>query len=325
MNFSKKNVLVTGGTGLIGKPLVERLLSKDAVVRIVSLDDVSRAHPEAEFLKLDLTNFENCKKVVSGMDYVFNLVGVKSSPKTDNTKPASYFVPTLMFDTNMMEAARREGVKGYLFTSTVGVYTPAEIFHEDDVWKTFPLEKGKFQAWSKRIGELQAEAYAIEYGWNNISIVRPTNVYGPYDNFDSENSMVVPSLIKRVTDGENPLIVWGDGSQVRDFVFSEDVADCMIAVAEKGIIKPINIGSGRGYSIRELVDTILKSADDKPQVVYDTSKPSGDKIRIMDISRATSLLGWQPKTSLEEGIKKTMRWYESNKEVAGKRYDVFNR
>ena len=105
-------------------------------------------------------------------------------------KPASFFVPTITFNTNMMEAARRCKVKKYLYTSTIGVYAPAEVFYEDDVWKTFPSPNDRFAGWAKRMGELQAEAYAIEYGWKDIAIVRPANVYGPFDNFDPTNAMV---------------------------------------------------------------------------------------------------------------------------------------
>ena len=133
-----------------------------------------------------------------------------------------------------MEAARRCGVDRFLYTSSIGVYSPSEIFHEDDVWNTFPSPNDRFAGWAKRMGELQAEAYAIEYGWERISIVRPANVYGPFDNFDPGSAMVIPSLINRATSGENPLLVWGDGSQIRDFVHADDVARGMLVVVEKG-------------------------------------------------------------------------------------------
>ena len=118
----------------------------------------------------------------------------------------------------MMEAARRNKVKRFLFTSSIGVYAKSKIFNEDDVWKTFPSENDKFAGWAKRLCELQAEAYAIQYGWDGISIIRPANVYGPYDNFDTNNAMVIPSLIKKVTTSKKKLDVWGDGSTVRDFI-----------------------------------------------------------------------------------------------------------
>ena len=324
MNIYKdKKILVTGGTGLLGRPLVEMLIEAGAKGRIASLDDPSRAHPEAEFRRADLTQFDNCLEVCEGMDFVFNLVGIKGSPVMAAKKPASFFVPIILFNTNMMEAARRRGVARYLYTSTVGVYSPAEIFYEDDVWKTFPSENDKFAGWAKRMGELQAEAYKIEYGWDKIAIVRPANVYGPYDNFDPANAMVIPSLIKRALDGENPFVVWGDGSAVRDFIHARDVARGMMLALEKGLGQPINLGSGEGVSIKKLVEIVVSNMKTKPEVVWDTSKPAGDKKRLMDITRAKTLLGFEPAVSIEDGIKEVMEWYEGNKDIIGKRYNVF--
>lgn len=320
--FKGKKVLVTGGTGLIGRQLVEMLINKNAKVRIASLDDPSRAHPEAEFFRLNLMQFENCMKVCEGVDFVFHLAGIKGSPAMTQKKPASFFTPTITFNTNMMEAARQSGVKAYLFTSSIGVYSPAEVFYEDDVWKTFPSENDKFAGWAKRMGELQAEAYKIEFGWDTIHIVRPANVYGPYDNFDPENAMVIPSLIKRALDGENPLTVWGDGSAIRDFIHAKDVASGMLLVVEKGYTAPVNLGSGIGVSIKEIVEIIASNMKKKPEVVWDTSKPSGDKKRLMDVSRSKAL-GFEPKISIEEGIKEVMHWYKENKDIINKRYNVF--
>ncbi len=320
--FKEKNVLVTGGTGLIGRPLVEQLIDRGARVRIASLDDPTRAHPRAEFHRLNLMYLNNCIDVCQGIDYVFSLVGVKASPAITHSKPASCFVPFLCFNTNMMEAARQCGVKKYLYTSSVAVYGPAEIYREDDAWKTFPSPNDRFGGWAKRMGELQAEAYAIEYGWKDICIVRPSNVYGPYDNFDTNNAMVIPSLIRRAIDGEDPLVVWGDGSPERDFIHAADVARGMILAMEKGFYQPVNLGSGTGVSIRALVEIIVGKLDKKPRVVWDTSKPIGDKKRIFDISRAKSI-GFSPSIDIEAGILEVMNWYKNNKAQSLKRYNVF--
>ena len=322
MFYNGKKVLVTGGTGMIGRPLVEMLLAAGAVVRVASMDDPSRAHPKAEFRRSNLTRFDNCLEVCKGMDFVFHLVGVKGSPAMTAKNPANFFVPVILFNTNMMEAARQSGVRNYLFTSTVGVYAPAETFVEDDVWKTFPSENDKFAGWAKRMGELQAEAYAIQYGWDKISIVRPANVYGPYDNFDPANAMVIPSLIRRALGGEDPFSVWGDGSPIRDFIHARDVARGMMLVMEKGCTKPVNLGSGVGITIRELVEIVVANLKTKPKVVWDATKPSGDKRRIMDISRARSL-GFEPQVTFQEGIKEVMDWYLENQDAAGKRYNIF--
>lgn len=320
--YKGRKILVTGGTGLIGRPLVAMLIEAGAHVRIASLDDPSRAHPEAEFLKTNLMSRENCDKACEGMDYVFHLAGVKGSPAMTAKKPASFFVPMLSFNTNMMEAARQQGVSKYLYTSSIGVYSPAEVFYEDDVWKTFPSPNDRFAGWAKRMGELQAEAYAIEYGWTDIAIVRPANVYGPYDNFDPANAMVIPSLIRRALDGENPLTVWGDGTAVRDFIHARDVARGMMIVLENGCGQPVNLGSGVGVSVREIVDTITGLMDKKPEIVWDTSKPSGDKKRLMDVSRAAAA-GFKPEISLKDGIREVMQWYQENKSEIEKRYNVF--
>lgn len=322
-NFKNKNVLVTGGTGMIGQPLVEMLISLGAHVRICSLDDPSRANSSAEFIQADLRYLDQCIKVCDGMDYIFNLVGIKGSPAMTAKQPASFFVPTLQFSINMLEAARRQGIQKYLFTSSVGVYEPAEVFYEDEVWKTFPSPNDRFAGWAKRMGELQAEAYRIEYGWEDIYIVRPANVYGPWDNFNPQNAMVIPSLIKRAVDGENPLTVWGDGSAIRDFIHARDCARGMLQVFEKGIKEPVNLASGRGISIRDIVDTLVPMMDPEPEVVWDISKPSGDKRRVLDTSRAESY-DIHPQISLQEGIQDTLNWFLKNKAIVGKRYNSFS-
>ncbi|PIR69952.1 MAG: hypothetical protein COU47_00780 [Candidatus Niyogibacteria bacterium CG10_big_fil_rev_8_21_14_0_10_46_36] len=310
-DFTGKNVLVAGGTGLIGTPLVRMLIEKGANVTVASLDDPSRAHSDAAFVQTDLRSFEACLKVCAEMDYVFNLLCVKGSPLFMKEHPARVFVSHIQFNTNLMEAARLKGVSGFLYTSTVGVYAPSAVMQEDSVWHTFPSEHDKFAGWAKRMGELQAEAYGKEYGWNAISIVRPANVYGPHDTFDPESAMVIPSLIARAMSGEGPFVVWGDGSAVRDFIYADDVARGMLFVAEHGITKPVNIGSGVGVSIRELVEVIISCLPEKPTIVWDTEKPTGDAMRILDTSRV-SVYGWKPAISLKEGIAKTIKWYEKN-------------
>lgn len=320
--FKHKNILVTGGTGLIGVPLVKRLIEQEgAKVRVVSLDDSSRCHPAAEFIRLDLTEASNCMKACEGQEMVFHLAGIKGSPAMTAKRPASFFYPTITFNTHMLEAARRSGVKRYLFTSSVGVYGPAEVFHEDDVWQTFPSPHDRFAGWAKRMGELQLEAYRIEYGWDELRVVRPANVYGPYDNFDPANAMVVPSLIRRAVDGENPLVCWGDGSPIRDFIFSEDVALGMLQVMLSDETRPVNLGSGQGVTIKQLAEAVASELGDV-SIEWDTTKPSGDRKRLMDMTRAQAL-GIHPQTSLAEGVRKTIQWYRDNKNDIDKRFNIF--
>ncbi|KKQ56618.1 MAG: NAD-dependent epimerase/dehydratase [Parcubacteria group bacterium GW2011_GWA2_38_13] len=320
--FNNTKVLIAGGTGMIGTQLVELLLDKGAQVKIVSLDDPKRAHPKTEFMRLDLRDYQNCITACKGMDYVFNLMCNKGSPAVATKKPASMFVPMILFNTNLAEAAMRENVKWYLYTSTVGVYAPAPQFIEESVWKTFPSENDKFAGWAKRMGELQLEAYAIEYGFNRFSIIRPPNTYGPFDNFDPKNSMVVPSLIKRALDGEDPFVVWGDGSAIRDFSHAKDVARAMIFAVEDKISEPLNVGSGTGISIKQLVEIIVNKLDKKPKIIWDTSKPTGDAIRLMDISRITKY-GFKNEISIKQGIKDVMEWYIKNKERLDSGYNIF--
>ena len=319
--FEGKKILVTGGTGMIGIPLVKKLVERGGVaIKVASLDkDPKRRIKGVEYVTdVDLTSsIFNCMNLLHDIDYVFHLAGIKGSPKMCAEKPASFFVPLLQMNTNMMEAARRMKIKRYLYTSSIGAYTPANTFYEDDMWKGFPSKRDKFAGWAKRMGELQAEAYAIQYNWNVVSIVRPANVYGPFDNFDSENGMVIPSLIARATK-ENPLIVWGNGSVVRDFIYADDVAEAMIKVFERAYPYPVNLGSGEGTSIGTVARIIAKEMD--IDIKFDPTKPSGDQTRLMDIARMKKL-GANPKTSIEEGIKKTIKWYSENKIIG--RYNAF--
>ncbi len=319
--YESKKILVTGGTGMIGMSLVRMLVEKQAEVTVVSLDNLSRLPKGASVQCLDLRNFDNCLKVCDGMDYVFHLAGVKGSPDMTRRNPASFFVPTLMFNTNMLEAARMCEVQKFLYTSSIGVYAPAEVFYEDAVWQTFPSENDRFAGWAKRMAELQIEAYKIQYNLHNFCIVRPANVYGLYDNFDSNNAMVIPSLINRALK-ENPLVVWGDGSAIRDFIHSDDVARGMLLVLEQMPDKPVNLGSGVGRSVRGIVNIIVNNLEIKPEIIWDISKPSGDKKRLMDVSRAKSL-GFEPQISLEEGIKSTMTWYQEIGHLIKGRYNAF--
>ena len=327
MNFyQNKKILVTGGTGMIGIPVVNKLIKKKAKVTVVSLDGKSRCPKGAKFLKKDLRDFNNCLKVCKNQDIIFHLAGIKGSPKMALEKPASFLYPTISFSLNMLEAARISGVKNYLFTSSVGVYSPAKIFYEKDVWSTMPSKNDWYAGWAKRVCELQVEAYKKEYNFNNISIIRPANVYGPYDNFDPKNAMVIPSLIYKATRKSKTFEVWGDGSPIRDFVYSEDVADAMIQMIEKKISGPLNIGSGKGYTIKEIADNISKLVSKVPKKIkWKKTEHQGDKKRILSMKDA-NLKGISATTSLEVGINKTVKWFIKNENrLDNNRYNVFKK
>ncbi len=318
--FKNKEVLVTGGTGMIGYQLVKLLLECESKVTVVSLDE-GTGHEKVKFIKSDLRNFENCLEVTKNKDIVFHLAGVKGSPKMTSEKPASFLVPTLMFSINMMEAARRNKIENYLFTSSVGVYEPKEVLREEDVWKSFPSPNDRFAGWAKRICELQAESYEIQYKWNKISIVRPANVYGPFDNFDIDNAMVIPSLIKKAVENDS-LIVWGDGTPIRDFIYSEDVARGMMFAVQKNIIEPINLGSGNGYQIKEIAETIIKILNKKNKIIWEKDKPMGDKKRIMSTTKAEKY-GFKISVDIVSGLKKTIDWFLNYDHSKTNRYNSF--
>ena len=319
--FKDQKVLVTGGGGMIGRSLVKLLLDRGAKITIADLTKPTDLPEGVEHVQVDLRFFDNCLDICKGKDYVFHLAGVKGSPKMCAEQPVDFMVPMLQFNTNMMQAAFDANVKWYVFTSSVGVYAPADVFFEDTVWNTMPSPNDRFAGWAKRMGELQAEAYGIQYGKKNISIVRPANVYGAYDNFNPANAMVVPSLIRKAQEND-VLEVWGDGSTIRDFIHADDVALGMIYAVEKQITEPINLGSGKGYSIKEVVDMVVKHSGKPLEVKWLTDKPAGDKIRLFDMTRAKSH-GFDISVSLDEGIKLTTDWFLNNKNILDKRYNAF--
>jgi len=306
--FNGKNILVTGGTGLIGRELCKLLLEANANIKVISLDKIE-LNNNIEHIYGDLTDFNFCMKYISNVNYVFHLAGIKGSIEVTKSKPASFFVPLLMLNTNVLEAARRNGIEKLVYTSSIGAYSSAEVFVETENRESIPQDF--FPGWAKRTAELQIQSYAQQYGLD-WSIVRPCNVYGPGDNFDPKNAMVIPSLMMRIANGENPLRVWGDGSAVRDFAFSTDVARGVIQALHYGTRGDfVNLGSGIGYTIKELVETLQSFINF--EYVFDSSMPAGFPKRVMDISRAKNWINYNPETTLRVGLEKTWLWFQSNK------------
>ncbi len=299
IDFNNKNVLVTGGNGMIGRQLVELLY-----------DTTSANITIADLPNVDLRDRTDCKAVCEGQDIVFHLAGIKGSPQRCMESPASFSVPMIQFNANMVEAAYNADVEWFLYTSSVGVYHPAEVFVEDDVWKTFPSENDWYAGWAKRIGEMNVEAYMKQHDWNKCSIVRPANVYGPNDNF-GEWSMVIPSLIKKAGEaGKGGIMsVWGDGTPIRDFVHARDVARGMIFAVENEITEPLNLGRGDGVSIAKIASSI--AARFECGIEFDTSKPSGDAKRLMDMTRTFSH-GFENSVDIDDGLEETIDWYLDN-------------
>jgi GDP-L-fucose synthase len=304
--FKGRRVVITGGTGLIGRQITRILAEADAAVRVVSLDKIT-VDERAEHVLGDLTDFNFCRSVTSDADFVFHVAGIKGSIDVTKSKPASFFVPLLMMNTNVLEACRLNKVERVVYTSSIGAYASAEVFRE-----SAELESGEpmdmFPGWAKRMAERQIKAYQVQYGLDNFAVVRPCNVYGPGDNFAPANAMVVPSLMARIRAGENPLLVWGDGSAVRDFAYSVDVAEGVILALLKGTRGGyVNLGSGKGVTVKQLVETLAQVVPFEYR--FDTTKPSGFPKRVMDVSLAKEILGYEHHTTLLDGLRQTWEWF----------------
>jgi GDP-L-fucose synthase len=224
-----------------------------------------------------------------------------------------------MFNTNVLEASRRNNVEKLVYTSSIGAYSPAEVFIETENREGAPQDM--YPGWAKRMAELQIRAYKEQYDLD-WSVVRPCNVYGPGDNFDPKNAMVIPSLLHRIASGEKPLKVWGDGTAIRDFAYSRDVALGIIQALHHGTRGDfVNLGSGEGFSVKQLVETLKEFIDFEYE--FDLSKPSGFPKRVMDISRAKGWINYNPQTSLREGLELTWNWFMQNRDEYLKRQNYF--
>ena len=304
--MKNKSALIIGGMGMVGRQLT-KLCSKvygevcvvDKYYNLPIQQDLPKG---VKYRQADLT-FKSNASVVVDFDHVYHLAGKKGSPDTAKNSPAEY-LPMLQFDTNVIEAIGYYQPEWFLYTSSIGVYPPMEIYEEDKVWHKVPSENDKVPGYIKRMGELSCYAIRATYGYENISIVRPANIYGPHDNF-GENSMVIPSLIKKGVE-DDEINVWGDGTPIRDFIYSEDVAQGMLHMVQNEINVPINLGSGEGVKISDIANTIGKYFD--KEVKYDKSKPNGDMKRLMSMRRAHEL-GFNSRVKLKDGIEKTIEWY----------------
>ena len=303
-----KNALITGGTGLIGREVVNILNNAGLNIRVISLDNI-KLNKKVEYIFGDLTDFNVCKQVTKDIDHVYHIAGIKGSIDVTIKNPASFFVPLIMMNTNLLEACRINKVKKIVYTSSIGAYSAAETFKENENTEGVPMDQ--FPGWAKRMAELQIKSYKIQYNLKNFSIVRPCNVYGPGDNFDPNNAMVIPSLMYRILNNEDPLIVWGDGTAIRDFAFSRDVAKGIILALYHGTDGEfLNLGSGKECSIKKLLNTLKQFIDFNYS--FDSTKSSGFSKRFMDITLAKKKLGYNPTTTLLDGLKETWKWFKEN-------------
>lgn len=312
--FKSKNILVTGGAGFVGVNLIKRLLSLGANVTATLHDkSVVINNPQVKYIHCDLRIPADCNKVCRDIDYVFMCAANTSGAKVMATTPLVHLTPNILMNINMLEAAYESGVEKFLFMSSNTVYPLTDYpVKEDDVTNEF-YQSYHIVAWMKRFTEIVCDMYAskIKKPMKTV-LVRPGNLYGPHDKFDWEKSKVIPALIRRAVEKHVPFEVWGDGMDIKDFLYIDDYIDGMLLAMEKmDEFQPINIASGKPVTIRDVLGEILLAANyQNAPVEYDASKPTMIPKRMINISLANELLSWKPKVSLREGIKRTVYWYQ---------------
>ncbi|MDO8452006.1 MAG: NAD-dependent epimerase/dehydratase family protein [bacterium] len=320
--WNGKRVLVTGGLGFIGGHLTRRLLHSGALVTI--LDNVSNPSPVrdhhaekgVEVIRGECKDPHAAWQACSGKDVVMHLAAKVAGVAYNQAHKGSMFSENLLIQTIMMDAAQKAGVERFLAVSSAVVYPSDAIIPtpESEGFRGEPDGPNAGYGWAKRANELLARYYHEEFGMG-IAVVRPYNCYGPRDHFFPEPTHVIPSLIKRAVDGENPVVVWGSGNQTRAFLYVEDlVAGMMLAVEKYAVADPVNLGSDEEVTMRELIELIVKLSGKNPTVVYDTSKPDGSPRRSSDNLKAKEKLGFTAQISLEDGLRRTIAWYNGIKE-----------
>lgn len=321
--YKKKRILITGGTGLIGRELINYLEKCNTKkITIVSLDKIKIKKKNTEFIYGDLCDFNFCKKITKNKDIVFHLAGIKGSIQVTLDKPASFLVPLLMMNTNILEASRINKIKRLVYTSSIGAYSKGSLLTEGQRMTDEPMDM--FPGHAKRMAELQISAYKKQYKLKNYFIVRPCNVFGPGDNFDEKNAMVIPSLMNKIIKGNGSIKVWGDGKSIRDFAFSRDVARAILLTCIKGTKKFnfLNLGSGQGISIKDLVNNLKKVVFFK--AIYQIKKNSGYSKRVLDMKNTKKILNFKPYYSIQDGLNETWEWFKKNQHQTKKRKNYFN-
>lgn len=311
MDLRNKKILVTGGSGFLGSRIVKFLKEKGVKDILI---------PRSK--TCDLRIAENCSKITKDVDIVFHAAGNVGGIGYNKEYPASVFFDNIMMDTLMMEESRKNNVKKFIAIGTVCSYPKfaAVPFSEEAIWEGYPEETNASYGLSKKMMIVQSEAYKQEYDFKSVVLVQ-TNLYGPEDNFDPNTSHVIPALIKKIFDakisGKSEIELWGDGSPSRDFLYVDDAAQAAILAAEKyEKSEPINIGSGEEITIKELVGLIKKLMNaDNLIIKWNTQKPNGQPRRCLSIEKARNEIGFSPKISIEEGLRRTIKWFESKNTV----------
>ena len=305
--WRNKRVVVTGGSGFLGSFVVERL----------------RAHGAAQIIVPRSSEYNLVDSATAGRliadarpDIILHLAARVGGIGANREHPADFFYQNLMMGTQLMHEAWRAGVEKFVTIGTVCAYpkfTPVP-FKEDDLWNGYPEETNAPYGLAKKMLLVQGQAYRQQYGFNAIYLL-PVNLYGPGDNFDPRSSHVIPALIRKCIEardsGASEIIAWGDGSPTREFVYAEDTAEGIILAAERyNDGEPVNLGSSYEISIKELTELIARLTGFQGQITWDTSQPNGQPRRKLDISHARDRFGFTATTRFEDGLRKTIAWYE---------------
>jgi GDP-L-fucose synthase len=272
---------------------------------------------------MDLRRWDDCERAVEGMDLIMHVAGRGGGIGYNRRYPGTLFYDNIIMNTQLMEAARLVGVKKFLGVGTVCSYpkfTPVP-FKEDDIWNGYPEETNASYGLSKKMMLVQSQAYRQQYGFNSIHLLM-VNLYGPKDNFDLEDSHVIPALVRKFVDArrerKKEVVVWGTGKASREFLYVKDAAEAIVLAAERyDGMEPVNIGAGSEISIRELVETIADLTGYDGDVVWDATKPDGQPRRGLDVTRARDEFQFSAKTRFKDGLRETIDWYTEQIKVKG--------
>ena len=296
-------ILVTGGGGFLGSHLVERLEEDGHELTVARSADY------------DLTTMEDTARMFGDADaeLVFHLAAEVGGIGANRANPGRYWYANLMMGAHVLEQARLHGTPKVVIVGTVCAYPKfAPVpFREDDLWKGYPEETNAPYGVAKKTVLVGARAYREQYGLNAVFLL-PTNLYGPRDNFDLETSHVIPALIRKMVEAEDEVVLWGDGSPTREFLYVDDCVEGLVLAAERyDGPEPVNLGAAKEISIRELAELIAEVTGYEGRVVWDRSKPNGQPRRSVDGRRARELFGFEARTPLRTGIERTVAWYRS--------------
>jgi GDP-L-fucose synthase len=306
-----KKILVTGATGFIGHNLVQKLLSLGCQVRGTYFTETARRHQGCEYIQCDLTHEDDCKKSTENIDVVIMCAANSSGAEIMAKRPLTHLTPNIVMNSQMLQAAYENKVKKFVFISSNTVY-PLTNFPVKEQDVNYQLYKSyHVVGWMKLFSEIMCDMYSTKIPKKmETVVVRPSNLFGPFDKFDPTKSKVIAALIRRFYKREDPMLVWGDGNDVKDFLYIDDFIDGLLKIIEANYVGTVNICSGEKTTIRDIISSLKEVTGTNPQLKFDTSKPSMIPYRTMDRSKMFELTGWTPSVSLTEALKRTLNWFE---------------